>query len=146
MFRMRIVFSLLLLMAATAVARAEPPRPTAKDHPIVGRWTVTIPEVSCSETYTFRPDGTSLVTSGEEIAESVFESSAKPSPSGFYKWTDRLVKDNGKKDCTGEVTEVGQVVTNFVQFHPSGVAFILCAKESLDACIGPFMRAGGEAI
>lgn len=146
MFRMRVVFSLLLLVAATAVARAEPPRPTAKDHPIVGRWTITLPDVSCSETYTFRPDGTSLVMSGEEIAESVFEISAKPSTSGFYKWTDRLVKDNGKKDCTGEVTEVGQVVTNFVQFHPSGVAFILCAKESLDTCIGPFMRAGGEAI
>ena len=146
MFKMRAACFLLPLVAAIAVARAEPPRPTAKDHPIVGRWTITIPEVSCSETYTFRPDGTSLVTSGEEVAESVFEISAKPRPSGFYKWTDRLVKDNGKKDCTGEVTQVGQVVTNFVRFHPSGAAFILCAKESLDQCIGPFMRADGEAI
>ncbi len=142
----RLVLSLALFVAAIPLARAEPPRPIAKDHPILGRWTITIPEVSCSETYTFRPDGTSVVTSGEEIAESVLEISAKPSPLGFYKWTDRLVKDNGKKDCAGEITEVGQVVTNFVQFHPSGVAFILCAGESLDRCIGPFMRAGGDAI
>jgi hypothetical protein len=143
---MRLVVSMLLLVTASAVARADPPRPTAKDHPILGRWIITLPDESCSETYTFRPDGTTLVTSGEEIAESVYEISTKPSQSGFYKWTDRLVKDNGKKDCTGAITKVGQVVTSFVQFHPSGVAFILCADESLDRCIGPFLRAGGEAI
>jgi hypothetical protein len=143
---LRFALSVLLLLAATAVARADPPRPTTRDHPIIGRWSITLPDESCSETYTFRPDGTSLVTSGEEIAESVFEISPKPSPQGFYKWTDRLVKDNGKKDCTGETTEVGQVVTNFVRFHPSGVAFIMCAKESLDSCIGPFMRVGGQDI
>ena len=49
--------------------------------------------------------------------------------SGFYKWTDKLVKDNGKKDCSGEITEVGQTATNYVQFHPSGNIFIMCADE-----------------
>ena len=142
----RIVLGIVLLLGATAVALADPPHPTGKDHPILGRWTISLPDGSCSETYTFRPDGTSLVTSGDEIAESVFEISAKPDASGFYKWTDKLVKDNGKKDCSGKVTPVGNTVTNFVQFHPSGDLFILCADGSLDTCIGPFKRVRGQSI
>ena len=142
----RIPSLLLALAALTMAVQAAPPHPTAKDHPIIGRWVISLPDGSCSETYTFRPDGTTLVTSGEEVAESVFEISAKPSASGFYKWTDKLVKDNGKKDCSGEVTEVGKTVTNFVQFHPSGNIFIMCANESLDTCIGPFKRVQGMSI
>jgi len=142
----RAAIAVAILCAAAAVARADPPRPTARDHPILGRWTIALPDGSCNETYTFRPDGTSLVTSGEEIAESVFEISAKPGASGFYKWTDKLVKDNGKKDCAGQVTPVGNTVTNFVQFHPSGDIFILCADETLDTCIGPFKRVRGLSI
>jgi hypothetical protein len=143
---MRIPFLPFALAAVAAGALAAPPHPTAKDHPIIGRWMISLPDGSCSETYTFRPDGTTLVTSGEEIAESEFEISAKPSAAGFYKWTDKLVKDNGKKDCSGEVTEVGKTVTNFVQFHRSGNLFIMCADESLDTCIGPFTRVQGMSI
>jgi hypothetical protein len=143
---MRIPFLPLALAIVAAGALAAPPHPTAKDHPIIGRWIISLPDGSCSETYTFRPDGTTLVTSGEEIAESEFEISAKPSAAGFYKWTDKLVKDNGKKDCSGEITEVGKTVTNFVQFHPSGNIFIMCADESLDTCIGPFKRVQGLSI
>ena len=137
---------LLALIVVAAAASAAPPRPTAKDHPILGRWTISLPDGSCDETYTFRPDGTTLVTSGEEIAESVFEISAKPSAAGFYKWTDKLVKDNGKEDCSGEVTEPGNAVTNYVQFNRAGDVFIMCARESLDQCIGPFRRVQGESI
>jgi len=143
---MRVALCLLVVLVATSVAGAEPPRPLAKDHPIVGRWTVTLPDGSCSETYTFRPDGTTLVTSAGEIAESTFEISAKPGASGFYKWTDRVVKDNGKKDCSGEITAVGHTATNFVQFHRSGDIFIMCADESLERCIGPFKRVQGLSI
>ena len=143
---MRTALILSLLVAATATARAEPPRPTAKDHPIIGRWTITLPDGSCTETYTFRADGTTIVTSAGEIAESVFEISAKPGPSGFFKWMDRVTKDNGKKDCSGEITEVGHSAVNYVQFHRSNNMFIMCAKESLDSCIGPFVRVQGQAI
>jgi hypothetical protein len=142
----RSFLSVALLLAATSIACAQTPRPIAKDHPIIGRWTITLPDGSCSETYTFRPDGTTLVTSAEEIAESVFEISAKPAATGFYKWTDRVVKDNGKKDCSGEVTAVGHTAVNYVQFHRSGDIFIMCADESLDRCIGPFRRVQGLSI
>ena len=144
-FSVRTAYSLLLL-AAAGIACAAPPAPTAKDHPIVGRWTITLPDGSCTETYTIRPDGTTLVTSAGEIGESVFEISAKPGPSGFYKWTDKVVKDNGKKDCAGQITEVGQTAINFVQFNRAGNIFIMCAEESLDSCIGPFRRVQGQSI
>lgn len=142
----RSLFLVLAIATATLAAHAAPPQPTPKGHPIIGRWIITLPDGSCSETYTFRPDGTTLVTSGEEIAETVFEISPKPTASGFYKLTDKLVKDNGKKDCSGAITEIGQTVTNYVQFHQSGDLFIMCADESLNTCIGPFKRVQGMSI
>jgi len=129
------------MLAATQASLAATPPPT---HPILGIWRLTLPDGSCSETYRFRGDGTTLVTSAEEVSESEFEIPAQPSAKGFYKLQDRVVKDNGKKDCTGAVTKVGSKATNFIQFHPSGALFLMCAHESLDACIGPFERVMGQ--
>lgn len=133
-------------LVAAASAQDVKPRAIAKDHPIVGRWTWTVPDGSCAETYLFRSDGTSVVTSGEEIAETVFEISAAPDAKGFYKWTDKLVKDNGRKDCAGEITAVGKVATNYVVFNRAGDIFLVCAQPSFDACFGPFLRMRGQSI
>ena len=65
---------------------------------------------------------------------------------GFYKEVDTIVKDNGKIDCTGEITKPGQAVTNYLQFHPSGDMFLMCVERSLDRCIGPFVRVKGSSI
>src|SRR5689334_18057536 len=109
-------------------------------HPIIGKWTIAVPDGSCSEVYRFKPDGTRFATSGEEVAESRFEISPQPSAKGFYKMVDTIVRDNGKPDCAGEITPIGDSVTLFVHFAPSGKAFDLCESESMDACIGPFRR------
>src|SRR5215472_1579981 len=77
-----------------------------------------------------RADGTTLVTSGREVAESVFEIDDEPSEKGFYKNTDRIVKDNGKPDCAGNITKVGTEVTNYIRFHPSFNMMIICKDES----------------
>ncbi len=129
----------LAILAPHAIAA-----PPAADHPILGIWKLTLPDGSCSEIYRFRGDGTTLVTSAEEVSQSEFDIPAKPSAKGFYKLEDRLVKDNGKKDCVGQVMKVGTKVTHFVHFHPSGALFVMCAAESLDACIGPFRRMQGQ--
>ena len=129
-----------LLLAAGGV-QALPP---AQSHPILGIWRLTLPDGSCSETYRFRGDGTTLVTSAEEISESRFEIPPEPSSNGFYKLQDTIVKDNGKKDCSGAVMQVGHKATHYIQFHPSGRLFLMCAQESLDACIGPFERVIGQ--
>lgn len=139
---MRLPIGLLLLMAMLAPgAHAAPP---AANHPILGIWKLTLPDGSCSEIYRFRGDGTTLVTSAEEVSESEYDIPAEPSAKGFYKLQDRIVKDNGKKDCSGEIMKPGAKATHFVHFHPSGALFLMCAEESLDACIGPFRRMQGQ--
>lgn len=140
---MRMLTGLVLSLAilASAPATAAPPPAT---HPILGIWVLTLPDGSCSEIYRFRGDGTSLVTSNEEISESEFNIPAQPSAKGFYRLDDKVIKDNGKQDCTGSVTKIGSKVTHFVQFHPSGALFVMCMAESLDACIGPFRRMHGQ--
>lgn len=133
-----VVLSLAMLVQS---AFAAPPAP---DHPILGIWKLTLPDGSCSEIYRFRGDGTTLVTSAEEISQSVFNIPAQPSVKGFYKLEDRLVKDNGKKDCVGQITKAGATAIHFVHFHPSGALFLMCAAETLDECIGPFRRVQGQ--
>ena len=143
---MRAVASLLLLFLSGAgqpvLAQAGP----ASGHPILGIWHLEVPATGCRETYRFRADGTTLVTSAAEISESVYTIPDEPDPEGFYRLTDRVTKDNGKPDCSGNVMKPGASVTHFVRFHPSGKLFLLCAEASVEACIGPFTRVRGEDI
>ena len=137
---------LLSLVAILGPARAVPLAPVAPvaNHPILGIWRLALPELHCVETYRFRGDGTTLVTSKDEISESEFRIPDKPNAKGFYKLEDRIVKDNGKKDCSGEIMKVGTRATNFLRFHPSGALFLMCSDETMERCIGPFERVEGE--
>jgi hypothetical protein len=137
---MRVPVALLLLSALSGPSMAAP----AGDHPILGIWRLSLPELGCSETYRFRGDGTTLVTSAEEVSESEFKIPDKPSEKGYYRLDDRITRDNGKKDCSGTIMKVGTRATNFIRFHPSGALFLMCADESMEACIGPFERVKGE--
>ena len=138
-----LMFSLALTAGAGATGAALAAPPSAA-HPILGIWRLTLPDGSCSETYRFRGDGTTLVTSADEVSESEFAIPAEPSTKGFYKLEDRIVKDNGKKDCSGAIMKVGTKATNYIQFHPSGALFLMCVNETLDRCIGPFERVPGQ--
>jgi hypothetical protein len=132
-----------MLLAAVSQGASAASLPT-RNHPLLGIWKLDLPDIGCSETYHFRGDGTSLVTSAEEVSESEFKVADKPSASEFYRLEDTIVKDNGKKDCAGQITKVGTRATNFLRFHPSGVLFLMCADESMRACIGPFERVHGQ--
>ncbi|MFC3458715.1 MULTISPECIES: hypothetical protein [Massilia] len=141
---MRVLAGVLIsLLVAVPYAAAAPPAP-ASTHPILGIWKLSLPDLRCSEVYRFRGDGTTLVTSAEEVSESEYSIPDQPSAKGFYKLEDRIVKDNGKKDCAGAIMKVGTRATNFVRFHPSGELFLMCSDESMEACIGPFERVEGE--
>jgi len=135
-----------VLTAVANLANAEAPRPPRPNHPIIGTWTLQVPGTDCEETYYMRKDGTTLVTSGAEVAQTVYEIADEPSAKGFYKSTDKLVKDNGKPDCSGEVMKVGEEVTNYIRFHPSGDMLIMCRDESLMACSGPLRRVPGQGV
>lgn len=138
-----VAFCTLALGLYISPASAERIRP---DHPLIGTWQVDIPELRCHEVYRIRNNGTTLVTSAEEVSESSFTVSDQPSDKGFYKWVDTITKDNGKPDCGGSVMTVGHTATNYVVFHPSGEQFLLCEDESLATCFGPFIRVHEKSI
>ena len=145
---MRLIVRLTLMLSIAALAPGLAPvraAPAPAKHPLIGYWRLSL-DGQCAETYRFRDDGTSLVTSAREVSESAYAVGLKPSAKGFYKLEDKVVKDNGKPDCSGAVTRVGSKAVNFLQFHPSGDMFIMCASETLDQCIGPFERIVGEEI
>ena len=96
----------LALSSITAVAAppaADPPSaPTAPlraDHPFLGAWQITRRDDDCAEVYRIDRSGRTLITSADEVAQSSFTMSDQPSPRGYYKWVDTLVKDNGPKHC-----------------------------------------------
>jgi hypothetical protein len=134
----------LALALAVLASAAQAARPRA-DHPLLGMWEVKLPDGRCTETYQFKPDGSSLVTSAAEVAESEYAITEQPDDEGFYAMHDKLVRDNGKPDCLGEVMAPGHEVDRFILFHPSGKLFLMCEQAALDSCIGPFRRLDGEA-
>ena len=139
----------LPLVAAAALAAAAPaaaPPPLRADHPLIGAWQITTRDGSCAETYRIDRGGTTLVTSADEVAETRFTLSDQPSAKGYYKWVDTLVKDNGKKDCGGQVTKPGKTTTNYILLNPAGNRFIMCGAEDGKQCIGPFVKLEGGEI
>lgn len=135
--------AVLIALAGHAVAA---PRVPAPNHPLLGIWVLTLPDGSCSETYRYRADGTSLVISAEEIQESEYVVTAQPSEAGFYKYEEKFVRDNGKKDCVGRVTRLkaGTRSSHYLLFHPQKTQFLMCAQEVMQSCIGPFVRQEGQ--
>ena len=140
MKRAMLVGTLIALFSTTGFPQEIKPTPLRADHPLVGAWKIELPEFACSEVYNLRANGTKRTISGREVSESVFQISAYPSARGFYKWVDKIVKHNGKSDCTGDKTPVGDIAISYILLHPDGTQFLLCSEESLNECIGPFVR------
>ncbi|GAB4510252.1 MAG: hypothetical protein Tsb0026_11800 [Sulfuricaulis sp.] len=126
-------------IATTAVANVGN---LSTQYPLYGKWTWTRTENNCTEVYDYRPDNTSMVTSGEEIAESRFTISDKPDLNGFYRMTDVVTKSNGRTGCDGSPggTPVGDAVTIYIFFHPTKNEMIICQEPSFNACFGPLRR------
>jgi hypothetical protein len=120
--------------------------PLRKAPPILGYWKLSVPSLQCSEVYFFKADGSSEVSSGEERSESHYEISNIPTLKGFYKFTDTIVKNNGKPDCSGSTTPIGDTAVNYLRFSPAGDQMIMCRDESLDACLGPLKRIEGPGL
>lgn len=134
--------TLLAVALLVPVALAAAPR---RDHPLLGSWKIQVPGGQCVETYLFKPDGTSLVTSAGEVSQGEFEVSDQPGAAGFYRLRDRIVRNNAQPDCMGSLTPPGSEVQRFLRFDPAGRRFLMCDAENLEACIGPFESDEGEA-
>jgi hypothetical protein len=142
---MRLHLAALALLGAATLAQAAPAA-APSNHPILGIWLLEVPDTDCTETYHFGANGVSLVTSAEEVSQSEFSIDARPTARGFYKLRDRVVKDNGRKDCAGNITRPGMSTVNYVRFNRDATVFVMCEAESLQACIGPFRRKPGQDV
>lgn len=138
----RAVAAVACALAASAFAAPafDAPMPEDEAPTLVGVWEFRMPESRCTETYLFKPNGTSLVTSGQEISEIRYSLRPEPGTQGFYKLEDEVTEVNGRQDCEGSVTQLGQRSTNFIRFDPSGDLLIMCRDASFSACYGPLMR------
>jgi hypothetical protein len=132
------VFGVSAASAASSQDFTRTPLPS--NHPLLGTWRIELPQMKCFEEYELRSDGTKLSMSGEERNESEFAISVTPGSTGFYKWTDRITKNNGKPDCSGSNTQLGHVAVNYVRVHPSGQRFLLCEAEDMKSCYAEFQR------
>jgi hypothetical protein len=142
--RKRLAAAAILLQALSASSvYADPIR---SDHPLIGTWRLNLPALSCREIYVVRADATQLVKSAEEVTESAFSISDQPSEKGFYKWTDKITKSNGKKDCLGRTIPVDDESSSYIIFNPSQTQFLMCEAEDMNTCFGPFIRLQGEGI
>ncbi len=111
-----------------------------QEHPLVGTWRIDLNDLKCFEEYEVRADGTKISRSGEERNESVHSISVVPSTKGFYKWTDRITKNNGKPDCSGNLTPLGSIAINYIRLHTTAERFLMCEAEDLNSCFAEFYR------
>jgi hypothetical protein len=139
-----LIFAAIVLSGVAATAQELKQSTLPANHPLLGVWRIDLPN-GCFEQYTLNANGTKLSESGQERNESIFEISEQPLDRGFYMWTDKITKGNGKPDCGGAITEQGHVAVNFVRVHPSRNRFLLCEKEDMNSCYAEFQRAGGGA-
>jgi len=146
---------LLLALALASFAAAAAPAPDTlpapgsplrADHPFLGAWQITRQDDECAEVYRIDRSGHTLITSADEVAQSTFSISDQPSARGYYKWVDTLTKDNGKKDCWGQITKPGKTTTRFVMMNPAHNRFIVCTAEDGRQCFGPFVKLEGGEI
>lgn len=139
---MRTVTSPLLLsvLVWSGIASAQ-----ATDKPsLTGTWQYLPRGATCAEQYYFRSDGTVMVTSGKEVTESTYILSEKQMGAGFYPFEMQVMQTNGKADCQGNQTPVGQRTNTYLRFQSQGERLILCRDTNLGACMGPLIRLKGR--
>ena len=131
----------LFVVTIGAVAADPAVVPPSGTHPILAKWTWTLPGKVCTETLQYRTGGKRLGSSGEEVTESEFQITPTPSLLGFYRLVETVTQSNGKPDCAGDLHEAsGNSVTRFIQLSPKLDQMIMCREESLKACFGPLKR------
>jgi len=108
--------------------------------PIPGTWTFTIPDSHCSETHEFRADATLLSSSAKARPERVYGISASPNAKGFYRSVDKVIRQNGRRDCFGESGDPGVSAIIFIRFSPAATSFDACKAKPPHNCIGPLQR------
>ena len=121
------------LGAVLLLAAAPTKQEIRADHPVLGTWELLVTE-TCKEMHTYRADGTSYVTSGHEVSNSSYEISDTPNERGAYVMVDKIESNNGKPDCMGHQTPIGDVATVYVKFSTTGNGMLVCYDETMRSC------------
>lgn len=130
-----------LLMAVCVPASHAQTATAASDNTLVGIWSWTLFNGTCSEALQYRADGVLLTTSGDAVTVWHYTSDPAPNAQGFYKVIETSVRYNSKKDCYGDVVdEEGLEATRFMRFSPANDRLIVCKSASLAECYGPLKR------
>ena len=138
---MKPFIAVLLLSSLTSSASAKT-NDAVVSHPLYGKWKWTYEKNNCTEVYDYRLNNTSIITSGEEQAESRFTISEKPDQNGFYRMADITTKSNGRTGCDGAPggTPIGHSATIFLFFSATKTEMVICQEPSFTACMGPLRR------
>jgi hypothetical protein len=145
-FRQRLG-SVLVCLCSFSLAQAAGPAPAASvtpaipAHPLVGTWSWPVFGGQCVETLQYRGSGSLLSTSGEAVTEWSYKTTPQASEKGFFKVVETSVRQNGKKDCSGDsIDQDGEIAIRYIQLSPNGKRLIVCKTEALSACFGPLDR------
>jgi hypothetical protein len=130
-----------LVLLVLVVTQSQPAAAQPAFHPVIGTWSWSGFAGKCVETWQYRNDGVMLATSGEAVTEWRYSITPQTGASGFYRLAQTSVRQNGKKDCAGDVVdEAGTLATVFLQINPARDRHIVCKNESLAECFGPLSR------
>jgi len=95
---------------------------------------------SCHETYTLRPDGTFMSTSGEEQRLGNYSvQRITVEPRTMFKVTRTNIRSNHKKDCDGHVSQKeGGTDVRYIGFNnPTLDEISVCIDFAATRCFGP---------
>lgn len=136
-----VLMQLVALLVLAVLQSSQPSVAQPVAHPVIGTWSWTGFAGKCVETWQYRNNGLMLATSGEAVTEWRYSITPQAGTSGFYKLTQTSARQNGKKDCAGDVVdEAGTAATVFLQINPAQDRHIVCKNESLAECFGPLGR------
>ena len=136
-----VLMQLVALLVLAVLQSCQPSVAQPVAHPVIGTWSWTGFAGKCVETWQYRNNGLMLATSGEAVTEWRYSITPQAGTSGFYKLTQTSARQNGKKDCAGDVVdEAGTAATVFLQINPAQDRHIVCKNESLAECFGPLGR------
>ena len=109
---------------------------------IVGTWTISVADTSCSETTEYHPDRTLTITGNQEIIKGEYIFYGTLYDDTRYKLTLSFTYDNGLPDCSGDtVDETDNVTDWYVEFFDDGKTMYLFNQPAhSDVALGPFSK------
>ncbi len=106
---------------------------------LVGTWSWTLPDGNCTETVTYRADGSRAVISGKEELTGRYSVHRTEDPR-FLRLSVTTLTDNGGEDCGGDSgNDSGKSFVIYVA-PVRGGQLVFCFKPDFDECLGPYRR------